>query len=74
MGGEAVTTETVEVILFKRSGKYYTSEPWRIPEDAIGPYDMERSADFRRIDGGAVLIPEQEPWEYPHLFPSRASA
>lgn len=57
------------VILFKPSGKYYTEEAWRIPADAIGPYDMERSPDFRRISGGAVLIDTQEPWGYPHLFP-----
>jgi len=60
----------VEVILFKPSGKYYTTdENWRIPQGAIGPHDMIGSPDFRRIDGGAVLIPEQEPWGYPHLFP-----
>src|SRR5699024_8036134 len=30
----------VEVILFKPSGKYYTTdENWRIPQGAIGPYD-----------------------------------
>lgn len=57
------------VILFKPSGKYYTEESWRVPENAIGPYDMERSPDFRRISGGAVLIDSQEPWGYPHLFP-----
>lgn len=54
--------------LFKPSGKYYTEERWEIPEGAIGPYDMERSKDFRRISGGAVLI-DGEPWGYPHLFP-----
>jgi len=60
-----------EVILFKDTGKYYTTEEWRIPEDAIGPYDMKRSPDFRRIGGnGAVLVVTQEPWGYPHLFPS----
>lgn len=59
------------VILFRRSGKYYTEENWEIPEDAIVPADMIRSKDFRRIsDGGAVLVESQEPWGYPHLFPS----
>jgi hypothetical protein len=58
------------VILFKPSGKYYTEEPWQIPHDAIGPYDMQRSPDFRRIDGGPVLVDTQEPWGYPHLFPA----
>lgn len=58
-----------KVILFKPSGKYYTEEQWKIPEDAIGPYDMERSLHFHRIGGGAVLVPSQEPWGFPHLFP-----
>lgn len=65
------TPETVEVILFKPSGKYYTVEPWRVPVNAIGPYDMIRSPDFRRISGGHVLIEAQEPWGYPHLFPGQ---
>lgn len=60
------------VILFRTSGKYYTEETWRIPEGAIGPFDMDKSPDFRRISGGQVLIPTQEPWGYPHLFPSEA--
>lgn len=71
------------VLLFKPSGKYYTSEEWRIPEEVqdwsayqghysretIGPRDMDQSPDFRRIDGGAVLVETQEPWGFPHLFP-----
>lgn len=68
----AITIETeyhrAEIILFKPSGKYYTTEYWDIPEDAIGPWDMRNSQDFRRIEGGAVLIPTQEPWGYPHLI------
>ena len=59
----------VTVILFKRSGKYYTEEEWAVPVDAIAPSDMKRSPDFRRIDGGAVLVDSQEPWGFPHLFP-----
>lgn len=62
----------VEVTLFKPSGKYYITEHWEIPERAIGPYDMDRSQDFRRIAGGAVLIETQEPWGFPHLFPGEA--
>lgn len=58
-----------KVILFKPSGKYYTEEEWEIPDGAIGPYDMERSPNFRRVSGGPVLIETQEPWGYPHLFP-----
>ena len=71
----------VNVVLFKASGKYYTEEPWRVPvtvphvtllgmtHPPTGPYDMRHSPDFRRIDGGAVLVESQEPWGYPHLFP-----
>lgn len=73
---------TATVILFKASGKYYTEEQWRIPTreeaerqpgyrrgDMVVPYVMRWSPDFRRIGGGAVLIPTQEPWGYPHLLP-----
>lgn len=56
------------VTLFKPSGKYYTTERWTIPDGAIGPYDMDRSPDFRRIAGGPVLI-EDEAFGYQHLFP-----
>ena len=61
------------VILFKESGKYYTQEEWEIPEDHpnwMYPSCMKDSRDFRRISGGAVLVESQEPWGYPHLFPS----
>jgi len=60
-------------ILFKPSGKYYTEEEWEVPDNAIGPYDMKHSKDFRRISGGAVLIPDQEPWGFPHLFPGEVA-
>lgn len=71
---EEPKTPTAEVILFKASGKFYTEEQWRIPADAIGPYDMAKSPDFRRINGvGAVLVKTQEPWGYPHLFPGEAT-
>jgi hypothetical protein len=60
---------TAKVILFRRSGKYYTEEEWEIPPGAMGPFDMDASYDFRRIDGGPVLVVTQEPWGYPHLFP-----
>ena len=58
----------VKVTLFKPNGRYYTEEEWEVPPNAIGPADMQRSPNFRRIDGGAVLI-EWEQWGYPHLFP-----
>jgi len=57
------------VVLFRPSGKYYTEEEWEIPEDAIGPYDMRGSSDFRRIDNGPVLVEAQEPWGYPCIIP-----
>lgn len=66
---DAVDVGKATVILFKPSGKYYTEEQWRVPDGAIGPWDMERSLDFRRIAGGAVLVATQEPWGFPYLFP-----
>lgn len=59
--------ERTEVILFKPSGKYYTTEDWRIPEDAIGPYDMTGSPDFHQINGGPVLVTDQA-WGFPALL------
>lgn len=57
------------VVLFKSSGKYYTTEEWRVPVDAIGPYDMHRSPDFRRIDGGKVLVEASDALSWPpHLI------
>ncbi len=63
----------VMVTLFKPSGKYYTEEEWEIPENdkySFLPSCMKNSPNFRRISGGAVLVESQEPWGYPHLFPS----
>lgn len=63
----------VKVILFKPSGKYYTEEEWAIPENdeySFLPSCMKNSPNFRRISGGAVLVETQEPWGFPHLFPS----
>ncbi|MBO0875321.1 MAG: hypothetical protein J2P19_18210 [Pseudonocardia sp.] len=70
---DEITTEKpayATVVLFRTSGKYYTEEKWLIPDDAIDPFDMERSPDFHRVDSGAVLVDTQEPWGYPYLFPS----
>lgn len=61
------TWTKARVILFKDSGQYYSADYWEIPEGAIGPWDMERSEDFRRIGNGAVLIETQEPWGFPWL-------
>lgn len=63
---------SAKVILFKDSGKYYTEEYWDIPDDALGPFDMKNSKDFRRIGKGDVLVPRQEPWGYPHLIKQEA--
>lgn len=68
---------TASVTLFKPSGKYYTSESWRVPAGAIGPGEMLHSPDFHRIgDGGKVLVdsenhdhyPGDENWGFPHLL------
>lgn len=61
-------TATATVTLFKPSGKYYTEERWEVPDGAVGPWDMEKSTNFRRIDGGPVLVDTQEPWGFPHLL------
>lgn len=62
-----------KVVLFKPNGKYYTEEYWTIPENAIGPHDMIKSPDFRRIGNGSVLVETQEPWGFPCLFPNERS-
>ncbi len=54
------------VSLFKPSGKWYCDEEWVIPDNAIGPWEMIDSPDFRRIDGGKVMI--DGPWGYPVLL------
>lgn len=63
-----VTSLQAVVILFRESGKYYASEYWDIPNDAILPNDMRRSPDFHRIGNGPVLVVDQAPWGYPHLI------
>lgn len=73
---------TATVTLFKRSGKYYTSESWRVPAGAINPYQMVDSVDFHQINGGAVLVeadalpefPDDENWGVPHLVFAPANA
>ncbi len=71
------TERTVSVILFKESGKYYTSESWRAPENDgfLDPTDMLRSPDFRRIGNGKVLIESDareksgdRNWGFPHIL------
>lgn len=65
---EMLEVDQAEVILFKPGGKYYTVDYWRVPEGAIGPYDLAQSPDFRRIGNGAVLVTSDR-WGFPHLFP-----
>ena len=65
---EPVPVRNAKVQLFKPSGKYYDEDEWEIPADAIGPYDMRRSKDFRTIGGGAVYVEDQDPWGYPYLI------
>jgi hypothetical protein len=62
------------VILFKPGGKYMYEEEWAVPASAIGPADMGASPDFRRVSGGPVLVPSQEPWGFPHLFPGTTTS
>lgn len=68
MTSAPVPEDRVKVTLFKSSGKWYTDELWKIPERAIGPWDMIHSPDFHRIDFGPILITEEGPWGYPHLL------
>jgi hypothetical protein len=59
---------TVEVLLFKPSGKWAYSEMWRVPEvHALGAVDMRLSPDYRNI-GGPVLVPESDVFTVPHLL------
>lgn len=79
IAAQEASTRTATVTLFKDNGRYYTAEAWRVPVNATDPRDMELSPDFRRIDGGAVLVdaeaateyPEAVNWGIPHLCPSK---
>lgn len=62
-----IETGKARVVLFKPSGKWYTDGEWRIPKGAIGPWDMARSPDFRSIEGGSVLVTDEQ-WGYPYLL------
>lgn len=78
----ALPIEKVTVQLFKPNGKWYCEDDWRIPtevkdhsehrgdfvREAIGPFDMRQSPDFRQISGGPALIEAQEPWGYACLL------
>jgi len=59
---------TVEVELFKESGKWGYTETWRVPEGhSEGAVSMRRSPDYRNI-GGPVLIPESDVFSVPHIL------
>lgn len=59
---------TVEVQLFKPSGKWAYTDVWRVPEGhTFGAVDMRHSPDYRNV-GGAVLIPESNVFTVPHLL------
>ncbi len=59
---------TVEVELFKQSGKWGYTETWRVPErHGEGAVSMRNSPDYRNI-GGPVLIPESDVFTVPHIL------
>ncbi|WIE81284.1 hypothetical protein [Curtobacterium sp. MCSS17_016] len=59
---------TVEVELFKESGKWGYTETWQVPENhGEGAVSMRNSPDYRNI-GGPVLIPESDVFTVPHLL------
>ena len=63
-------TNTIEVLLFKESGKYYTTDQWRLPE-GFTPGEsavvMRNSPDYRNLYG-PVLIPESDVFTVPHIL------
>ena len=56
---------TATVTTFKESGKYSTIHAWRVPVDAIGPYDMKRSPDFSLPAGWTALVDTDAAPEFP---------
>jgi len=59
----------ITVHLCKPSGKYYTTEKWRLPAvTTTGPRAMRLSPDYRTIAGGPVIVPTQKPWGYPEVI------
>ena len=59
---------TARVVRIKDSGKYYTEEQWRIPENAYYPRNMAKSPDARLEDGGIYFVPAQYPWGYEEII------
>jgi hypothetical protein len=56
---------TATVTTFKESGKYNTIHAWRVPADAIGPWDMKHSPDFSLPAGWTVLVDADAAPEFP---------
>lgn len=59
---------TARVVRIKDSGKYYTEEEWRIPENAFFPRSMANSPDARLENGGIYIVPAQYPWGYEEMI------
>lgn len=59
---------TARVVRIKDTGKYYTEEQWRIPENAYYPRSMAESPDARLDDGGIYIVPAQYPWGYEEII------
>ena len=59
---------TARVVRIKDSGKYYTEEEWRIPENAFFPRSMADSPDARLDDGSIYVVPAQYPWGYEEVI------
>lgn len=59
---------TARVVRIKDSGKYYTEEEWRIPENAFFPRSMADSPDARLDDGSIYVVPAQYPWGYEEII------
>lgn len=68
--------KTVNVTYFKKSGKYYTDETVKIPEDITGYHAMfEEMPKHHRIKEMRMLITDSEdgvePYIVPHLFEAK---
>lgn len=59
---------TARVVRIKDSGKYYTEEEWRIPDNAYYPRGMAESPDAHLEDGGIYIVPAQYPWGYEEVI------
>lgn len=62
---QAAGKRTATVTTFKESGKYNTIHAWRVPVDAIGPWDMKHSPDFNLPAGWTALVDTDAALEFP---------